>query len=194
MWNQLENSGTPLIWNFNVFFFLFFPSPNWCQANAQDLGTGCITLSVHPSLQSSFAQTCSNAAIWTCLVDPPGSVRGVSQFPGVRHKQTGERWSCQGYWFPTTAALTGSTQRLLQTRTMWVLTEEPQNCICSGVSRTGGARVNRCCLAWCRDCISANIILLLPHRGLVQRTPLSSVRNYLFLVQTKVIMLHAQLL
>lgn len=95
------------------FFFVFFS--DWCQAHVQDLGTDCITLSVHPSFQCSFAQTHSNTAIWTCLVDPPGSVEGVFQFPGVQHKQTRERWSCQIYWFPTTAALTGLTQMLLQT-------------------------------------------------------------------------------
>lgn len=94
---------------------LFFFFPDWCQAHMRDPGTGCITLSVHPSLQSSFTQKHGNTSIWTCLIDPPGSVEGVFQLPGVGHKQTRERWSCQRYWFPTTASLTGSTQKFLQT-------------------------------------------------------------------------------
>lgn len=66
---------------------------------------------------SSFSRSETQQHCDLNLIDPLESVKvgGAFQFPGVRHKQTRERWSLQRYWFPTTAALTGSTQKFLQT-------------------------------------------------------------------------------
>lgn len=44
-----------------------------------------------------------------CILNLSG-VSGVFQCPGVRRKQTRERWSCQRYRFRPTSGLTGTTQ------------------------------------------------------------------------------------
>lgn len=113
----------------------------------QDLGTGYITLSVHPSLQSSFTQKCSNTAIWTCLMDPPGSVQGGSQEFDINRQEKDDpaRDSDslqQQHW--------QDRHRSSCRHAVWALIEELCNCFCSGymkqaeviqVSRTQHAQV-----------------------------------------------------